>query len=234
MARFSDIINPPTEHIINDDEQLYRHLDSVNEYLDGMLTISNPAQTINSDFSTLSAQGTTPTTEADGDNFEFVGSWFVVGATQATYVLTATPYPNNSPIISESPYFMDIVVNTYSGSGLYFYQRQMGVVRKFQTQYVTITVRAFNNLTTIPRLRFDVIFNLDPSTINYQGGAIYLQPGYNEISTTLKTDSLRNMVVGAGNYVELDLNFVEIPSGLADFELYSIKVEFGKISTPLN
>ncbi len=234
MARLRDIINPPTENIIEDKEQLYRHLDSINQYLDGILTISNPAQTLNSDFSTLSAQGTTPTTQADGDNFEFVENWFVVGATQAAYALTATPYPSNSTVISASPYFMAADITTYSGSGLYFYQRQMGYVRKYQTQYLTTTVRAFNNLSTTVKLRFDLIFNLDPTLVNYQGTPFYLKPGYNEVSTTLKTDSLRNATVGAGNYVEFQLNFVDVPSGLGDFDLYSIKSEFGKISTPLS
>lgn len=234
MPKFKDIINPPSIQIIDDQEQLYRNLESINQFLDGLLTISNPPQTLNSGFATLSAQGMTPTTQADGDNFEFIGNWFVVGATQATYVLTPTQYPNNSPIVSGSPYFMNNVVSTYSGNGMYFYQRQAGMVRKFQEQFITLTLRANNNGLNTIRLRFDFNFFLNPSTVAYEGGALYLEPGYSEVTTTLKTASLRNQTVGSGNYVEFRLSFVDLPGGTANFDLYSIKGEFGKIGTPLS
>lgn len=234
MPRFRDIINPPYAKITEDSEQLYRNLDSVYEYLDGLLTISNPPQTLNSDFSTLSGQGMTPTTQADGDNFEFIKNWFVVGATQATYILTPTQYPNNSAVISASPYFINVNVSTYSGTGLYFYQNQMGLVRKFQEQYITLTLRANNNSTNTLKLRFDFNFYLNPSTVSYQGGAVYLEPGFSEVTTTLKTNSLRNQTVGSGNYVQFILSFVDLPGGTANFDLYSIKGEFGKIGTPLS
>ncbi len=232
MPRFRDIINPPTEETVSDPDQLYRNMDSVYQFLDGMITVSNPSQIINSNFSTLSAQGTSPTTQANGDNFEFVGNWFVVGATEANYTLTPTPYPTNSPIISASPYFMLVDVASYSGTGLYFYQRQAQMVRKFQTQFVTLTINATNNTADTIPLRFNINFFLDPLNVPLEGGLLYLKSGFNQLSTTLKTPNLNDQTVGAGAYIEFQLSFTQ--GGASNFNLDVIKGEFGKISTPLN
>ena len=234
MPRFQDIINPPTEQTSKDPEQLYRNMDSVYQFLDGMITISNPTQTINADFKTLSGVGLTPTTQAQGDDFEFIGNWFVVGATVADYTLTPTPYPTNSGVVSASPYFVNVAVTSYaSGTGLSFYQKQSGLVRKFQTQFVTMTISATNNTTTVTTLRFSISLNLDPGDILLEGGILYLKPGYNVISTTLKTPTLRDETVGAAAYAQFNLDFVNF-AAVENFDIYSIKAEFGKISTPLN
>lgn len=233
MPRFQDIINPPTEKTGKDPEQLYRNMDSVYQFLDGMITISNPAQTLNANFATLAAGGVTPTTQADGDDFEFIANWFVFGASTGTYTLTPTPYPANSPVISSSAYFMNIKVNSYSGTGLYFYQRQLGMARKFQTQFVTLSIAATNNTSVVTRLRFSMNLYLDPGDILLEGGILYLKPGYNVTSTTIKTPTLRDETVGAGAYAQFNLNFIDFAAA-EDFDLYSLKAEFGKISTPLN
>lgn len=233
MPRFQDIINPPTEQTSKDPEQLYRNMDSVYQFLDGMITISNPTETLNADFKTLGVGGLTPTTQADGDDVEFIGDWFVVGATVANYILTPTPYPANSSVVSASPYFVKVVVSSYSGDGLSFYQKQMGLIRKFQTQFITMTLSATNNTIVPITLRFSVMLNLDPGNILLEGGLLYLKAGYNIINTTLKTPTLRDQTVGAAASVQFNLDFVNFAAS-QDFDLYSIKAEFGKISTPLN
>lgn len=231
MARLQDIINPPNESTTKEPEQLYRHMESVNQYLEGLVTIANPAQTINSDFSTLGPGGLTPVTQVDGDNTAFSSNWFVVGASVATYTITPTIYPGNSPIISASDQFINIVASAYSGNGLYFYQRQAGMVRKFQSQSVTNTIHVQNNTSNVVRVRFDLDFFLDPGDILLESGTLYLQPGFNQLSATLKTPSLRDKVVGAAAYIEFQLVFLSTPE---DLDIYSLKSEFGTISTPLN
>lgn len=196
--------------------------------------VSNESRTSNADFSTLSAQGTTPTTEADGDDFEFIEDWFVVGAADATYSITATDYPENSDVLSNSDYFVAVQVFTYTGSGLYFYQRYMNKVRYYQNRFVTFTIHAQNNELTDIKLRPTIEFNYDGSTDLIEGRPVYLRNGYNDISITLPAlPSLAGKTVNPGNYVEFRLEFAELYSGTADIDLYMIKTEFGKVSTPL-
>ena len=203
------------------------------DMFNALADISNESRTSNPDFSALSAQGTTPTTQADGDDFEFSEDWFIVGATDATYSITMTEYPDNSEILSNSNYFIDCDIFTYTGSGLYFYQRYLNKVRYYQNRFFTISVQATNNEQSDVKLRPTVEFNYGGSSELIEGRPIYLKNGYNDISITLETPTLQGKTVMPGNYIEFRLDFAELYSGTADIEIYLIKTEFGKVSTPL-
>jgi len=109
MSRLTDLINPPNVNM--DVDERYKLETSLYDTLDSLSNVSNESEVTNADFSTLSAQGQTPTTEADGDDFEFIDNWFVVGATQATYSIVAQDYPDNSEVQSRSDFFLDIDVS---------------------------------------------------------------------------------------------------------------------------
>lgn len=232
MSRLRDLINPPTTNMSKED--LYNFNTMLYDTLDKLTSVSNVSQATNPDFATLGSGGLTTITQVDGDNAEFSAGWNVVGATVATYQLTPTAYPAGSLVQSASPYFIHTKVLTYTPPGLYFYQRQTNTVRKYQNLPVTLTLSANNNQNTKIKLRFNIYSFYGVSTPNLkQGGAIYLEPGMNQISTTLISPSLTGLSVNGSNYTEFRLSFEELNAGTADFDLYSIKAEFGSLSTSL-
>jgi hypothetical protein len=230
MTKLSDLINPPKPNMTAD--ELYYLLNTYYEFLDNLVDISNVSQLTNSDFSSLS-KGLTPTTQADGDDEEFVTDWFVVGATVATYTITPTAYPENSQVKSDSAYFVNLNLTAYTPPGFYFYQRQANTVRKYQNQFLTFTVQANNNGAEYVKVRFTVIYNLGPTSQTVQSRALYLEPGFNDLNVVIQTPSLRNETVDPLNYVEFRLEFVEIYTAPAVIDFYELKGEFGKISTKL-
>ena len=231
MSNILQLISPPSSEMSETDR--YKLETSVFDTLDAMADISNVSRTSNADFSTLSAQGTNPTTQANGDNFEFIKDWLIVGAGVATYSITATTYPESSDILSNSNYFINAQVFTYAGSGMYFYQRYMNKVRFYQSRFVTFTIQATNNDLSDKKLRPIIQFNYVGSSELIEGKPIYLQPGFNEISVTIETPNLIGKTVLAGNYVEFRLDFSDLYNGAANIDFYLLKTEFGKLSTPL-
>lgn len=231
MSFLRNLINPPpTKGSIADH---YKFFNSVNTTLNGLTSVRNPTVITNANFATLSAQGTNPTTPGDGDNFEFIGSWYIVGATAADYTITATAYPSNSTVKSSSTYFVHNVVTSTNGNPFYFYQRQSGTVRQYQQDYFTYNLMIKNNGSSQIQLRMDINTFYDPTEQLTKGSTFFLQPGMNNLTSTVQTNSLDGISVGAGNYTEFRINFLNIPNGIADIELYQIKCEFGTIGTPL-
>lgn len=230
MTKLSDLINPPKPNMTPD--ELYYLLNTFYEFLDNLIDISNISQLNNANFSSLS-KGLIPTTQADGDDEEFVTDWFVVGATVATYTITPTAYPQNSQVQSDSPYFVNLDIASYTPPGFYFYQRQANTVRKYQNQFLTFTVQANNNGAEYIKVRFSIIYNLGPTSQTVQSKALYLQPGFNDLNVVIQTPTLRNETVTPANFVEFRLDFVELYTGSANIDFYQLKGEFGKISTQL-
>src|SRR5579863_6844603 len=234
MTSLRSLLNPPPTNNIQ--KELYLWMQTITDAVNALIPIQNHSQSMNANFNTLGPSGTTPTTQADGDNAEFMDNWFVVGSSVANYTLTPTPYSNNSSVSSDSNYYVNNVVTSYSGSGLYFYQRQMNTVRKYQQSFVTLSISANNNTNNTISLRFNVNTYYNPSNNLQQSGAIYLKPRSNTMSSTLQIPAIGNTPVGSGNYTDFQLAFVNLsqPSGTCDFDLYQLKIEFGNISTPLN
>lgn len=232
MTQLSNLLKPTTPEDNSDQQYLYRS--SVYNFLNGISTISNLSKTNNADFSVLGPSGITPTTQAAGDDAEFMNDWFVVGASLAIYTLTPTIYAPNSPIISASPYFVHTAISSYSGIGLYFYQRQLDTLRLYQSSYITITINATNNLSNTIKLRTAIYSFFNPSDQLTQGATMFLQPGTSTISATVSLTSIRNQTVGPGSYTEFRLIFDDLgPTQATDIDLHAIKAEFGTISTPL-
>lgn len=238
MTFLNNLINPPSNKPSTEDQ--YQFDNSSYETLDALTFIMNPSTVTNANFATLGPGGTTPITQADGDNAEFSANWKVVGAADATYTLTPTAYPtgliaNDSPstVPSGSDYYIHVGVSTYTGSGLYFYQRQNNTVRKYQTNFQTFGVLIRNNQNKVIKIRMEVYSFYDPTNNLAADNTIYLQPGMNKVTSQLNIPKLVGQTIGAGNYTEFRLNFIDLVDGTADLDLYQLKCEFGKVSTLL-
>ncbi len=231
MSFLKNLINPPpTQGSIADH---YKFFNSVNSALNGLTSVRNPTILNDSNFATLSAKGLSPTVPGDGNDTEFIGNWFVFGAAAADYTITPTTYPANSTIKSSSDYYVHNVVTSANGNPFYFYQKQTGTVRKYQQDYLTYGLLIKNNQNKAIKLRMDIYTFYDPTSELKKGSTFFLQPGLNNLTATLQTDSLNNIAVGSGNYTAFSLNFLDLIDGTADIEVYQIKCEFGQISTPL-
>lgn len=232
MTFLRNLLNPPpTQGSIADH---YKFFNSTYTGLKGLTSVSNKTIITNANFTTLSAQGTNPTTPSDGDNFEFIGNWFVVGASAADYVITATPYASNSTVKSASTYFVHQIVSSFNGNTFYYYQRQPGTVRQYQQDNFTFGLMIENNSSIAIKLRMDIFNFYDPTSQLVKGSTFFLQPGMNTLASTVKTQSLSNIAVGAANYTEFRINFLDFSGIASDINLYQIKCEFGTISTPLS
>lgn len=225
------IAPPPTTSKTTDPSSLSLHLNSIYESLSALIAMKNPSLIINSDFNTLGPNGTDPTTEADGNGAQFMGDWFVNGSSEAKYILTPTVYPNNSSVVTDSKHFVNVEVSDYSGSDLYFYQRQPTALRKYQQSYITFGLQAKNNGDKAISVLLRLVFFLDPQIINYTSGEIWLQPGLNKLTATIKTDSLDGKTVGNSNYAEWQIIFSDLDEGGCNLDISLYKSEYGKIHT---
>lgn len=225
MTYLDDLHNPPPAK--GSLKDFYQFFNSSNDIQQSLFYISNPTVLTNGNFSA----GGAVITQADGDNAVFFTDWKVVGASIATYTLTPTNYPANSPIQSASPTFSRVQISSLSTGSYYFYQRQT-TVRKYQASPFTYGLYIKNNLTTIPKIRMDIYSFYDGTpAVTWSGKSIYLQPGLNKTSSQIDVGSLRSIGVGASHYTEFRLNVLSLGGASADFEMYYIKCEFGKIST---
>lgn len=238
MTFLADLINPPQATPKVEDQ--YRFDNGIYEALDALTYVMNPSIVANANFAALGSSGTTPITQADGDNAEFSDDWKVIGATDATYTLTPTAYPtgliaNDSPstIQTSSNYYINVNVTSHTGGDFYFYQRENNTVRKYQKNFLTYGVIIQNNQSKVIKVRMEVYNFYDPSDSLLADNTIYLQPGLNRITSQVKTVTLAGLTIGAGNYTEFRMSFLDLVDGTADINLYQIKCEFGKVSTLL-
>lgn len=232
MTTILDLTNPPDKN--QSPEQDYRFKNSVNDVNTGLSFIMNPSVLNNANFATLGSSGTTPVTQAAGDGAQISSGWNVFGASNATYSMTSTAYPSNSLIQSSSAYYEHVQVSSHNGQPFYIYQRQSGLVRKYQNNFLIYGLIIKNNQSSAKKVRMDITTHYDGSSdYTANGAAIYLQPGINTLSSLIQTQSLNGLTVGAGNYTDFRLNFIDLYDGTADLEIYQIKCEFGKVSTLL-
>lgn len=240
MSFLIDAINPPQESPTKENQ--YKFDNGVFDAISSLAYISNPSIIVNANFATLGASGITPVTQANGDDAEWSSNWNVVGAGVSVYSLTSIPYPlglidNDSPSIiqTSSGYYEGVIISSYTGSGLYFYQRQSNTVRQYQKNFLTYGVLIRNNQNSVKKISMQVYSFYDGSSPDLQSdNTIYLQPGLNKITSRVKTMGLNGQTIGAGNYTEFRLSFQDLDDGTADLDLYQLKCEFGKISTLLN
>lgn len=230
MSFLINLLNPvPTQ---GNQGAYYQYLNSVYDNLQGLQYVMNPSVITNADFSTLGSSGMTPITQADGNGAEFSDNWDVFGSTVANYTLTPTAYPSNSTFPTASPYFINVNVTSWNGNAFYFYQRQAETVRKYQKNYLTYGLIVNNNQSQSIKVRLDIFSYFNPSSTLTSGYVITLPTGITQITSTLLTDVLSGSV-GASPYTEFRFTFIDLPDGTADFDLYQIKNEFGKVSTLL-
>lgn len=232
MSFLKDTINPPP---VNDDADDYKFNDAQNRGLSGLQYLSNPALSANSNFATLGTNGTTPVTQASGDNAEFSYDWNVYGASTGEYSITPVLYPLNSTVKSASAYYINLIfTNFIAGSEFYLYQRIPSSVRQFQQSYYTFGVGYRNIGSDIIGARCDILSYYDPTSYLVRGSPFQMQPSQKtrEISTTLVTQSLQDLTVNSGNYTDFRFNITNVPHGTCNLELYIIKCEHGIYTTP--
>lgn len=238
MSFLSEIFNPPPEQPKPEDQ--YQFDEKVFVTLQALTYIMNPSVVTNANFATLGSSGLTPITQADGDGAEFSAGWNVYGAANATYTITPTPYPTGaitgsspSTIPSGSAYYINLAVTAHNGNDFYFYQQQAGKIRKYQQDYFTYGIIAYNNQNKVIKIRLEMYNFYDPTGTLIADNSMYLQPGLNRITSQIKTESLSGETIGAGNYVQFRLAFRDLVDGTADINFYQIKCEFGTVSTLL-
>jgi hypothetical protein len=223
-----DTLNPP--QVRPNPTDSYNFNNDVCESINSMQYIMNPSVLNNANFAVLGTHGQSPiTTDTD-----ISSSWNILGSANASFTITSTSYPSNSLIQSASMYYLHLVVTAFNGGDFYFYQLQNNTVRKYQKNFLTYGIIAKNNQDKAIKIRADVYSYYDATFQMVSGKTIYLEPGINNISSTLKTESLKGKTVGASPYTEFRLSFIDLIDGTADVEFYQVKCEFGKISTLLN
>ena len=240
MSFLQDLFDPPSISEKPTQEEQYLFDNGVNDTLLALTYIMNPSVVTNANFNTLGSAGTTPVTQADGDNAEWSSNWRVVGAGVATYSLTSTAYPLGA-ITSDSPstvqtssgYYEKVVISTYASGSFYFYQRQNNTVRKYQKNFLTYGLIIRNNQNTVKKIRCEVYSYYDTADNLQADNTVYLQPGLNKITSQVLTQGLAGKTIGAGNYTEFRISFLDLVDGTADLDFYQIKCEFGKASTLL-
>lgn len=238
MSFLKDLFNPPYKKPTGDNQ--YDFDNNVYVTMQALTYIMNPSVVTNANFNTLGSSGTTPITQADGDNAEFSAGWKVVGAANANYTLTPTAYPtgaitNSSPstVQTSSSYYINVNVTTYNGNGFYFYQRQNNTVRKYQKNFLTYGVIIRNNQNKTIKIQMQIYSFYDPSSSLVADNTIYLKPGLNIVTSQLNTEGLVGKSITASNYTEFRLSFQDLVDGTADLDLYQLKCEFGTASTIL-
>lgn len=238
MSFLKNLINPPQTTPKVEDQ--YRFDNSVYDTLDALTYIMNPSVVANADFSTLGINGTTPITQADGDGAEFSAHWKVFGAASANYIITPTPYPTGaiagtspSTIPTASNYYINLAVSAYTSGDFYFYQQENNTVRKYQKNFLTYGVLIRNNQDAVKKIRMGIFNFYDPSSALTADNSIYLQPGLNEITAQIQTESLSGKTISGSNYTQFRLNFEDLTDGTANLDFYQLKCEFGKVSTLL-
>jgi len=239
MSFLVDLFNPPTAKNPTQEDQ-YKFDNGVYDSLNATTYIMNPSVVTNANFNTLGSAGTTAVTQADGENAEWSSNWKVVGASVATYSLTSTAYPlgaitsaSPSTIPTSSGYYEKVVISGYTTTGLYFYQRQNNTVRTYQKNFLTYGIWIRNNQNVVKKIRMEVYSYYDTASNLQADNTIYLQPGLNKITSQVTTESLAGKTIGASNYTEFRLSFLDLTDGTANLDIYQIKCEFGKVSTLL-
>src|SRR6185369_13895423 len=176
----------------------------------------------------------TPTTQADCDDVEFIGDWKVFGASDATYTLSPLVYPASSTVKSSSEHYFNASITSLTNGGLYIYQRQLATVRKYQKEYFTYGLIIKNNSDKDVSIITSIYSYYDTGESLKNATTIYLKPGLNQIPSSVEiTESLADKTVGAANYTEFRIRFLDIFDSVANLDFYQVKCEFGKISTPL-
>jgi len=239
MSFLADLFDPPNPHKPTVEDQ-YQFDNGVHDTLNGLTYVMNPSVVTNANFNTLGPSGTAPVTQGAGDNAEWSSTWKVVGAGVATYTLTSTAYPlgaitSSSPstVPTSSGYYEKVVISGYTTSGLYFYQRQNNTVRTYQKNFLTYGLWIRNNQNSVKKIRMEVYSYYDTSDNLQADNTVYLQPGLNRVTSQVTTEGLAGKTIGAGNYTEFRLSFLDLVDGTADLDIYQIKCEFGKVSTLL-
>lgn len=231
MSFLKDMINPPP---VNNDPIMYKYNNGMYTTLSALRYLKNTSLVMNANFATLGSNGATPITQSNGDNAQFSASWQVFGASNADYTITPTAYPSNSTIQSASGYYINLQITSLTLPGFYFYQQVPKTARAFQNDNFVYGLYFTNNGSGNLSIRADMYCYYDTENNLVTGKQVSLPPGQSSMSGQLMTQSLQGKTVGANDYTEFRLNFLDLgSSGSANIDIYLLKFEQGIISTPL-
>jgi len=224
---------PIHDSVLTQDSKTLSHLyelyfSRVQNNINATLGIPNPSETINPDYNFIRTKGLTPTTQADGDDAEFVEQWNVVGATGGNmYTLTPTAYPSDSSNLLGSKNYVNVSITAMPTAPIYFYNvnysSDFNTAFKYQEKNLTFSAQISNNTSNRTKIRFSVY--TDGTGDIYNSGAIFLDPGLNKISKNIQVGSLNP---GSGSFSQLRVLVDDLGGASADFDLQYVKVEFGE------
>lgn len=203
-------------------------LTNVNNYY------GNPSVLLNSDFYWNTGVAS-PVTQADGNGAFFSEKWQVQGAAVANYSLAQTAFAANDADQIGSTTYIHVTVSSYSSGDFYLYQRQTGseFLRRYQGRLLNFSLLANNNQNKTIKLKLEIFFYFNPTSVAYSEGTVLLNPGQNELSSAINTNFIGTTAVGASPYVEFRLRFSDLVDGTADVNLIYLKAEMADQPTVL-
>jgi hypothetical protein len=217
-------------------EYYQRWFQSLQVNLNDTITRGNDGLLLNPDFNWSRVNGTTPTTQANGDGAQFVEQWAVNGATGNNYTLTPTPYAadatNNT---TGSNLFVNFNISSLGAPLSVYnvnYAPDFSYAQKLQNNDLTCSLRVQNNMPENLRVRFSV--EIQGIAQEIQGKLLTIQPGIKTLWTKLNIPSLKGTAAATNAYARIKLNIESIgASGTADFDIQYIKAELAGLPTRL-
>ena len=202
----------------------------VNENANQLMAVPSSALTLNPDFNFTRTKGTTPTTQADGDDAEFVEQWNVVGATGGnTYTITPTAYTLPAENLTGSKFFVNVNISAMPNAPIYFYNvnysSDFDTAILYQRRQIALSMQINNNLSTQPLVRFRAVTDISNQTTT--GRALYIKPGLTNVGDTL---DLPELDAASGDFTQLQLVIEDLGGPSADIDLKYIKAEIGSNS----
>lgn len=191
---------------------------------------------LNPDFNWCRTNGTTPTTQADGDDYSFIEQWAVFGATGNNYTITPTAYPSDSANPSGSKYFSNFNISTLANEFYIYninYNGNFNQAQKFQSNTSALSMQLTNHGDNSLFMRFGV--KIQGITDEIMGKRLTIQPGKGKYFTTIAIPALKGSTAASNAYAQFRLHVEPIPADkTANFDLNYVKSEIASLATNIN
>lgn len=201
--------------------------DIINRGDDGLL--------LNPDFNWCRVNGTTPTTQADGDDYQFIEQWAVFGATNNTYTITPTAYTQNETNPSGSKYFPNFNISSLMDDFYIYninYSPDFNLAQKFENNVVALSMQITNKTPNKISMRFGA--KIEGITDEIMGEGLTIASGIGKYFTTIKIPSLRGLGASPNAYAQFRLHIERLGSTSTNFDLNYIKAEIASLATNIN
>lgn len=213
-----------------------RWMKQVNLNMNDLAQRGDDGLLINPDFNWCRVNGTTPTTQADGDNFQFIEQWAVFGATGNTYTITPTAYVDDAADNpSGSKFYPNFNLSALTEAFYIYninYSPDFNLAQKFQNNTVALSMQMTNNQLAPLTMRFKA--KIEGITDEIEGQAITIRPGAGKYYTTLPIPSLSGTMASSNAYIQFRLYLEDMGDITADYNINYIKSEISSLATNIN